>query len=174
MTERDQPGNPLVNSYKTKDSRWLYLVCLQADRFWAELCTLLGCTELIGDPRFANAAVRYEHRTDCVEALDEVFGARTLDEVKTDLAGFTGVWAPALSFTEVHEHPQVHANGFLPEVEASGTLVRLVAAPMHFDGTPTAPRSAAPELGQHTEEVLLDAGLDWDEISAYRDKGALG
>jgi formyl-CoA transferase len=45
---------------------------------------------------------------------------------------------------------------------------------MQFDGAVTVPRSAAPELGQHTEDVLLEAGLDWDQISAYREQGALG
>ncbi|MEY2569678.1 MAG: hypothetical protein QOE63_28, partial [Acidimicrobiaceae bacterium] len=155
MFPREQPGNPITNWYQTKDGRWLYLVCLQADRFWAELCTLLGCTELIADPRYADAAVRYEHRTECVHALDAVFNAKTLDEVKADLATFTGVWSPVQTFTEVHVHVQVIANGFLPEVEAAtGKPFRLVAAPMQFDGAVTVPRSAAPELGQHTEDVL--------------------
>ena len=175
MMDRTSPGNPITNWYQTKDGRWLYLVCLQADRFWGELCTKLGCTELIDDPRFADAAVRYEHRQECVAALDAVFGAKTLDEVKKDLAGFTGVWAPVQSFTEVHEHPQVAANGFLVEVEGlNGKTFRVVPAPMQFDGGQSASTAPAPELGQHTEEVLLDAGLDWDEITAYREKNAMG
>jgi formyl-CoA transferase len=80
-----------------------------------------------------------------------------------------------LSFKEIHEHRQVAANGFLPSVTGNdGLEFRLVAPPMHFDGEHSAPAGPAPELGQHTEEVLLDAGLAWDAISQARDDGVLG
>jgi formyl-CoA transferase len=45
---------------------------------------------------------------------------------------------------------------------------------MSFDDEPTVPQGAAPELGQDTELVLMDAGMDWDEITAVRETGALG
>ena len=45
---------------------------------------------------------------------------------------------------------------------------------MRFDDQATVPRGAAPELGQHTEEILLETGLDWDEIGRLREIGALG
>src|SRR5579862_1424363 len=122
--DRLQPNNPIVNWYLTADGRWIYLVCLQGDRFWAELCGLLGRADLIADDRFANAQVRYEHRTACVEALDAVFAAKTLDEVRRDLAGFSGVWAPVLRLSEVHDHPQVQPNGLFPEVSRGGSTFR--------------------------------------------------
>ena len=62
--------NPLVNGYATKDDRWVYFVCLQPDRFWAEFCTLLERPDLIGDPRYVDSKARYEHRTELVEELD--------------------------------------------------------------------------------------------------------
>lgn len=110
-----------------------------------------------------------------MQVLDAIFAGKTLEEWKVRLASFSGVWAPVLTFKEVHQHPQAEPNGFLPMVTSNdGIDFRLVSAPMHFDGTPTAPSGASPELGQHTEEILLDAGLDWDAISAARDSGALG
>jgi crotonobetainyl-CoA:carnitine CoA-transferase CaiB-like acyl-CoA transferase len=175
VIERTSPGNPISNSYQTKDGRWLFLVCLQSDRYWAELCTCLGCTELIDDPPFADATARYEHRTECVAALDRVFAAKTLDDVRRDLAEFSGVWSPVQTPIELHEHPQVEANGYLPEIQSNaGVPFRLVAPPAQFDGAPIAPQGAAPELCQHTEEVLLDIGLTWEDITAFRDTGALG
>ena len=99
----------------------------------------------------------------------------TLDEIKEKFAGFSGVWAPVLRPSELYTHPQVEVNGFLPRVAATtGSDFNLVAAPMHFSGHTTAPPGPAPELGQHTEEVLLEAGLDWDAISALRESGGLG
>jgi formyl-CoA transferase len=175
LGDRTQSPNPIVNTYRTKDGRWLYLVCLQAARFWAELCTLLGCPELIEDERFVDDAARYTNRVACVGALDAVFGSKTLDEVHQALDGFTGVWAPVLRPAEIPDHPQIEPNGFFPVITPqNGNPFRLVPAPMRFDDQPTVPRGAAPELGQHTEEILLETGLGWDEISELRESGGLG
>ena len=176
MNVRTQPGNVITNWYRTSDRRWIYLVCLQADRFWPELCNdVLGRPDLVTDPKYANAAVRLENRVECVALLDEIFGSRTLDDWKERLAGFSGVWAPVLTFREVHEQPQVGPNGYLPTVVGNdGLEFKLVSPPMHFDDVPSAPSGPAPELGQHTEDVLLDAGLEWDAIAAARESGALG
>jgi crotonobetainyl-CoA:carnitine CoA-transferase CaiB-like acyl-CoA transferase len=172
---RLEPGNPIVNYYRTKDDRWINLVCLQADRFWAELCGLIGRPELADDPRFVDAKVRYENRRACVEELDRTFAERTMAEWKGVLSEFKGVWAPALTFMEIHEHAQVEANKYLTELTAAdGTQFRLVAPPYQFDEEPSAASASAPELGQHTEEVLLDVGLGWDEVAVLRDSGALG
>ncbi|BBY80318.1 CoA transferase [Mycolicibacterium pulveris] len=166
--------NPIVNLYRTADDRWLNLVCLQADRFWGELCELIGRPELADDERFHDGVSRFVNREACVAELDKTFGARTMDEWKSVLSGFSGVWAPAATFEEVCENPQVAENGYLPAVAGNdGREFRLVSPPYQFDGVPGAPAGPAPELGQHTEEVLLESGLDWDEISALRDSGAL-
>jgi len=172
---RLEQGNPLVNWYRTADGRWLYLVLLQADRFWAELCGVIERPELIDDPRFVAAPVRYQNRADCVAALDAAFATRSLAEWEERFETFSGVWAPVLSFDELHHHRQVEANGYLPEVVShEGHPFRLVAPAMQFDEVPTAPSGPAPETGQHTEEVLLDAGLSWDEIAQLRESGTLG
>jgi crotonobetainyl-CoA:carnitine CoA-transferase CaiB-like acyl-CoA transferase len=175
IPSRTAPGNPLTNWYKTSDGRWIYLVLLQADRFWGELCDVLGHPELKDDARFSEMGVRFQNREACVQTLDEIFAAATLDEWKQRLAGFSGVWAPVINVHEVHSHPQIDPNGYLPELtDNDGITFKLVSAPMTFDDEPTVPQGAAPELGMHTELVLMDAGLDWDEISAIRETGALG
>jgi formyl-CoA transferase len=172
---RAQAPNPLVNSYRTGDGRWLYLVCLQSDRHWLELCDLLERPDLAADERFADMIGRATNAAACVAELDATFARAPLAEWVPRLASFTGVWAPVSTPAEVHEHVQVAANGFLPEVTANdGSTYRLPAPPMQFGGEAPVPRSPAPELGQHTEEVLLELGRDWDEISALRAAGALG
>lgn len=176
VQRRTEPGNPITNSYPTKDDRWLYLVCLQADRFWPEVCNTIGRPDLIDDPRFADAASRFANKTECVETLDEVFRTKTLDEWKVAFEGFSGVWAPVVSALEVRDHVQVEPNGFLPEITGldGASTFRVVAPPQHFGGEPTTPAGPAPETGQHTEEVLLDYGFEWDDIAALRENGALG
>jgi crotonobetainyl-CoA:carnitine CoA-transferase CaiB-like acyl-CoA transferase len=173
--DRKESPNPLVNGYATRDDRWVYFVCLQPDRFWEEFCTLLGRSDLITDERYLDSKARYENRVELVTELDREFIGLTLDEIRAKFEGFSGVWAPVLRPSELHSHPQVEVNGYLPHVTAhDGSDYRIVAAPAHFSGHTTAPPGPAPELGQHTEEVLLESGLDWDAIGALREAGGLG
>lgn len=173
--DRTDAPNPIVNVYRTKDSRWINLVCLQAQRYWAQLCVLIGRDDLITDRRFADDAGRYANRRVCIAELDTTFAARTLDEWRQVLANFSGVWATAATVSELHDDAQVLANDYLPEVPGGdGSAFRVVAPPYQFDDQPTRPRAPAPELGQHTEEILVELGLDWHGITEYRDSGALG
>jgi crotonobetainyl-CoA:carnitine CoA-transferase CaiB-like acyl-CoA transferase len=169
------PGNVLSNVYPTQDGRWIYFVCLQSDRFWAELCALIGASELATDPRYETAERRFKNRRDCVEALDAVFTGNPLAYWLDALKDFSGVWAPVLDMEEVARHVQVEPNGYLPEVEAhDGSSFRLVAPPVRFGDRHTVPQGPAPEVGQHTEFVLIEAGFEWEEIEKLRESGALG
>ena len=171
--DRTRPPNPIVNSYRTKDGRWLFLNMLQPDRYWPDLCRRLGRPDLIADPRFADGRARFAHRADCVRELDVIFATRTLAEWRSALAEAEGVWAPMQTARELGEDPQAVANDYLPEVErGDGTHFTLVASPVQFDESAPALRPA-PELGQHTEEVLLALGLSWEEIAAAKEAGAV-
>jgi crotonobetainyl-CoA:carnitine CoA-transferase CaiB-like acyl-CoA transferase len=172
FTREDLP-NPIVGIYKTKDGRFISLVMLESDRFWPDLCRHLGHEELIDDPRFRDAAARFENRRECIRLLDEIFATRTYAEWRETLATAEGVWAPLQTVREVHDDVQVIANGYLPELHAdNGTPYWLVANPVQFDETPPE-LGRAPEHGQHTEEVLLELGLTWDEIIAHKESGAI-
>lgn len=109
--DRLDAPNPLVNSYRTADDRWLNLVCLQSDRHWAELCELIGVPELADDDRFRDVTARYLNRGACIAELDKAFGARPLDQWREALAGFSGVWSAAATFAEVCASEQVADNG---------------------------------------------------------------
>src|SRR5207302_337378 len=89
------------------------------------------------------------------------------------LADEEGVWAPVATPKEVLTDPQTLANGYLvPNVDEAGVQYNVAANPVQFDGaSPLAAR--APEHGEHTEQILLELGLDWPEISAAKDTGAV-
>jgi crotonobetainyl-CoA:carnitine CoA-transferase CaiB-like acyl-CoA transferase len=170
---RTNAPNPIVNSYRTKDDRWLFLNMLQPDRFWPDLCRRVGRPDLIDDPRYADGMSRFQNREQCVRELDSVFAAKTLAEWKSLLADAEGVWAPMQSARELNDDPQAIANGYLPEIRRQdGSHFTLVANPVQFDETPPQ-LSPAPELGQHTEEVLLELGMSWEEIARCKDEGAI-
>ena len=172
-SDRTRAPNPIVNSYRTRDGRWLFLNMLQPDRYWSDLCTRLGHPELIADPRFADGRVRFENRVDCIKTLDRIFAERTLSEWCERLADAEGVWAPLQSAREVNDDVQAMANGYLPAVDrGDGTSFTLVASPVEFDEEPVGLR-AAPELGQHTEEVLRALGLTWEELAACKEAGTI-
>jgi crotonobetainyl-CoA:carnitine CoA-transferase CaiB-like acyl-CoA transferase len=167
---RETTWNPLTSYYPTKDDRWICLAMLQADRWWPDLARHLGREDLIADARFASAEARLANRTEFVATLDEIFRTQTLDEWRRILATTEGVWAPVLSPAEIAEDPQVRDNGFFPDVETGdGTPFRIVAGPAQFDGEPVGTLRRAPEHGEHTEEVLLELGLDWDDIIALKE-----
>jgi len=165
--------NPLTGTYRTRDGRFVALVMLQADRHWADFCRHLGRPEWIDDPRYADAAARRENAADCAAALQATFATRTLAEWKQQLAGLDAAWEPQQSVRELREDPQAKANGYLTEVKgAEGESYELVSNPCQFDER-VPELSPAPECGAHTEEVLLELGVDWDEIGALRSDGVL-
>ena len=171
--DAEAPPNPLVGLYRTGDGRWISLVMLESDKFWADFCEHLGRPDLVDDPRFADAGARYEHRRECRGVIADTFASASLATWRERLATMQGVWAVVQNARELHDDPQVGANGYLPTVTADdGTPVALVASPVQFDET-SATLSRAPEHGQHTEEVLLELGLSWDDLVAYKETGAI-
>jgi crotonobetainyl-CoA:carnitine CoA-transferase CaiB-like acyl-CoA transferase len=169
---RGATPNPLVGVYRTKDGRHIQLVFLEADRYWPDLCRVIGREDLLADPRFADMRTRAENGAACMAELDAAFAERTFAEWKTVLAGFDAPWAPVQAVTELIDDPQVTANGYIAGVDDDGVMYQLPNVPVQFDGQPAALRRA-PEHGEHTEAILLDLGYDWDEIGALRDAGAI-
>ncbi len=174
LTPHAEPRNPLVNIYRTRDRRYIALVSLQADRDWPELCARLAIPELVADPRFDTAARRMENRHECVAQLDAAFAARTLDEWRGQLAGTRFVWEAMQTPGEVATDPQVVANDYIVPLDREGDESlppMLVASPVQFDETSRHDLHRAPEMGEHTEQVLLDLGYAWDDISALKARG---
>jgi crotonobetainyl-CoA:carnitine CoA-transferase CaiB-like acyl-CoA transferase len=165
--------NPLVGNYRTKDGRFITLMMLQGDRFFAEVMGLIGLSALATDERFGDGMARFTNRVELIAQMDATFASRTLEEWKTALATLSGAWAPLQSAIELHDDPDVVANGYIPTVTAmSGATFAMPANPVQFDEQHNVP-TGAPEHGQHTEEVLLELGIEWADIEAYKEQGAI-
>jgi crotonobetainyl-CoA:carnitine CoA-transferase CaiB-like acyl-CoA transferase len=155
---RHSNQTPLMNSYRTADGRWFFFTGLEADRHIASVCRALGRPDLISDPRFADATAIRRNRTEVIAVLDEVIAGQALD-VWAERFDREGVWwAPAQGPAEVLEDPQLAANdGFLSTRDASGGETgRSVNGPVSFSDLPLRPAPPAPQLGQHTDEVLSE------------------
>jgi len=172
--DRRQNPNPGVALYRTSDDRFVMLVLLQSDKFWADLVTRLGKPEMATDERFVDAAARAQNCVECITLLDEAFAAHPLSHWREVLEDFAGAWSPFQTLDELYEDPQVVANGYLPTMTAAnGQEVQLVASPAQFDETP-AEITRCPGHGEHTDDVLLALGMDWDELIALKTSGAVG
>ena len=165
--------NPLSRNYTTKDGRVLAFTCLQAGRYWPNLCETVGRPELTKDPRFEDHASLMANSIAAIEILNEVFASATLDEWRQRLASFTGQWTVVQDTLQAAADQQTIANGYLQECHtANGTPFQLVAAPVQFDEEPAAPQRA-PEFNEHGDSILADIGLDMDAIIDLKIRGVV-
>jgi len=172
--ERTNPPNPLVNTYCCSDGAWLVLFMNPPDRYWPGVCAALGRPELADDARYSTLAARAEHTREVVALLEAAFATAARAEWGRRLDAQGAIWAPVQTLTEVVADPQARANGyFTPLTHPSLGTFEMVDTPLRFGRTPASPHDGAPELGQHTEEVLLELGYSWQEIGTLRDGGAL-
>jgi crotonobetainyl-CoA:carnitine CoA-transferase CaiB-like acyl-CoA transferase len=133
--------------------------------------------EIVGRPELSERfpAVYYweAEKAALFPILDEVLATRTTAEWCELLASAGLRHAAVRNHAEVVADPAVWANGYLTTVSDSSGDAVVVAPPVRFSATPVRPGAAAPELGQHTEEVLLELGYGWDSIATLRAAGAI-
>jgi len=171
--DRFHAPNPIINCFQSGDGRWFWLLLLQADRHWPDLLRAVERADMLEDERWRDISVRRANAESLVRELDGEFRKRPLAEW-AEIFDRENVWfAPVNSISQALEDPIAQASGAFAEVEGPEGPVRIVNTPVDFYGTPNAPRGLAPELGQHTEEVLLELGYDWDGISALKEKGVI-
>ncbi len=166
---------PFWNTYRGSDGRYFALGVL-LDRGWPETCQAIGRPELENDERFATFRGRVrDHAKELIAIFEEAFAQRPADEWVRILNGLGVFSARVQNYEEIARDPQVLANGYIADVpRADAPPLRMAATPIQFQKTPVCLRSIAPELGQHTEEVLIEAGYTWEEIDALRGQGIIG
>ncbi|MDP6101096.1 MAG: CaiB/BaiF CoA-transferase family protein, partial [Dehalococcoidia bacterium] len=170
---RSLSNNPIANYYKCADDRWLMICHPQSDRFWGDVCRAIGRPELENDSRFSDMHLRRENRKELVTLLDEVFASRPRVEWLDLLESHDLIFSPLNEVDDIPEDPQVLDDGCIGEMEYPEMgMMKVLNPPADFSQTPARAYSPAPELGQHTEEVLTELGdYSWDEIATLREQG---
>ncbi len=174
--KRSESIVPTVTNYRAGDGEWVWLLGVEADRHWPRMVKALELEDLEKDPRFSDAAKRRENAAELMSILDAQFAKRPLAEWVERFDAVDLWWAPVQTPEQVVNDPQAHAAGAFVEIpgpDGNGSQ-RAVAAPVQFSAATTLPRSGAPALGQHTDEVLRGLGLPDAEIRELREKGTLG
>ncbi len=163
--------NPLSNTYRTSDGRFIQLMFLQPDRYWADFCKAFALDKLIDDPRFSDIKVRAKNKSACIALLDDEFARRSYEECQALLRTIDAPWAPVQRVTELLDDPQVIANQYISEVkpEDGSPSYRLPSVPVQFDEQAPNIRRA-PELGENTETILMELGYEWETIAELQSK----
>jgi crotonobetainyl-CoA:carnitine CoA-transferase CaiB-like acyl-CoA transferase len=166
-------GNPLVNTYRTKDDRYLSICCLQAGKYWPGICEVIGQPELASDERFAEPMSLMKNGAAATQILAAAFAERAAAEWRERLAGFSGQWAMVQDTLEASVDPQTVANGYVVDCRTSdGTPFQLAAAPVQYDEKPAIP-GRAPEFNEHGDAILGELGFDMDAILDLKVRGVV-
>jgi crotonobetainyl-CoA:carnitine CoA-transferase CaiB-like acyl-CoA transferase len=172
---RSNKGHPLLHAiygiFRTSDG-WVAMVGVtppNRHKFYEAV----GRTDLIEDPRFQAMFMDEATKLALFAEIRPAFLTRTTAEWVEIMRRDGQRVAPVRSYDQVAADPQVLMNGYIVPVEHPefGTT-HMVGSPVRFSDTPATPSAVAPELGQHTEEVLLEIGYSWDDIEQLRAQGA--
>ena len=144
------------------------------DSQFAKFCEVAGHPALAQDERFARNQNRVRHRAVLVPQLEAIMKTRS----KADwLAALEAAKVPCGSINSIGEaldDPQAHARGAVISLPHPLTTdLRLIASPMKLSATPVSYRRAPPLLGQHSDELLREAGCSDQEIAAWRRDGVI-
>ena len=159
-------SSPTANNYLLADGRRIWVIGVDVRRHWAPLCRAVGLAQLIEDERFATPRDRSANAEALIALLDAAFAAMDMAAIEAASSAEPDFfWAPVNSLDDLLADPQFAPSGALVEVPdspGSSTTTTMVATPVDYSRTVVQPRSLAPELGQHTEEVLA-------ELAAHND-----
>jgi crotonobetainyl-CoA:carnitine CoA-transferase CaiB-like acyl-CoA transferase len=168
---RDLRSGGITGIHPTKAGS-LY-ISANTPHFWMALCELTGIPELAGDPRFDTVRKRAEHAALLVPRLRAALQARTAVEWEA-LLGERVPCAAARPVEDMFDHPQVAAEGILASFEHPGVgHYRGMAHPVRFGSGPPPAPFAAPQLGQHSREILAGFGYSDEEIDRLRGAGVV-
>jgi len=166
---------PLRNYYKCSDGRWLMITLTPPDKYWGTLCRALKHPELENDPRFNTNDKRYENAEQLITIFDEIFATRLLDEWLSIFSSHDLFCSAINSLSSLADDPQVIENEYLVDFEHP-TLgkIKIPGYPVKFSESWAKTKSAAPELGEHTDEVLREVcGYSEEEIIRFRGNGII-
>ncbi len=160
-------GIPNYNVYLTKDGKYITIAAIEP-WFFANLCRALGREDFIAH-EFDSSK-----RAEIARVFTETFKTKTRDEWFAILTRNDICAGRMLTFDEVPSDPQVLAREMIVEVEGpGGQKIKQVGVSLKFSDTPGSIRSLAPQLGQHTDEILGALGYAKDEIDRWREAGAI-
>lgn len=161
--EREEAQSFIDLIYEVEDG---YIsVAVMQDKQWKAFCNALNKPQLIEDERFSTAQKREMNKNARLEEIQKAVLKFKQIEILDLLEAADVPCAPVLTRTQMRQHPQVMANKIIIETEhPNAGKLRQVRTPAVFSNTPGKIKFGAPKLGEHTKEVLMEAGFDDETI----------
>jgi crotonobetainyl-CoA:carnitine CoA-transferase CaiB-like acyl-CoA transferase len=181
LVDRTQPSKrgradafgPMNTLYRCGDGTWIILSAQDQSK-WSGLCDAIGRPELADDERFATPLARFQNNRVIIAELDELFASASVDHWGPILDTTGIIWAPVAELPDLVDDPQARAIGMFAEVDHPTGPFETLTAPFTMSASEVRVRGRAPDVGEHTVDVLRDAGVAADRIEQLRADGVLG
>ncbi|HJQ57701.1 MAG TPA: CoA transferase [Vineibacter sp.] len=168
---RERPRSALANIYRTSDDRWLQLTVVREEKLWPGVCRAIERPELENDARFATIEARRSRTPELATLLAEAFITRDYAYWRDTLAALDITFGVISRVQDIPDDAQAVHAGAIVEA-ANPEMPRTIGNPIRLDFARPRVGGPGPALGQHTEEVLREAGLTHAEIAALQTGGA--
>jgi formyl-CoA transferase len=168
---RERALNAVTNHYKCKDGRWIILSLLNEEKQWQVLTRILDREDLVADERFATKAGRHQRSVELIKIFDEVFATKPLAEWRKLLDGNGLVLGVVGILDDIPHDRQMLDNEVLVPFENDTMLT--INSPIWVDGTRKVQPRRPPGIGEHSDEILRQAGYDEASIKKLRASGAV-
>ncbi len=174
--DRIRPSNPLHNYYQAVDGKWFWLnmAIAESDKYWARFCHAVGIEEWEKDPRclawVETAEITEDLSAELTAAIGRAFAKHTSDEWTEILRQADLLGSRIYTISDAVSDPQMLENKYIVDWDHPVLgKIKMTGMPISFSGIDFSTSGRAPELGEHTEEVLTEiGGLSWDEIEDLR------
>jgi formyl-CoA transferase len=168
---RERALNAVTNHYQCQDGRWLILSLLNEDRQWPTLARCLGREDLVSDPRFETKQDRHARSLELIKIFDEIFAGKDLAEWRKILDGNGLVFGVVGILDDIPGDQQMIDNEVLVPFENDTMMT--ISSPIWVDGSKKVQPRKPPGLGEHSDEILRNAGYDDAAIKQLRASGTV-
>lgn len=167
VARRAGTGHPFMpalwGSYATADG-WMVMGGVY-DARWETFCQVMDMAEFVHDDRFSDGIKRFQNSGALRQLIEPRLRTRTTAEWMDAFVRMDIIAAPVQTYDDILHDPQARENGYVLTVDDPRRgPVKIVGCPIQLSETPATVKCPAPELGQHTEEVLLEIGYTWEQI----------
>jgi formyl-CoA transferase len=170
--DRKNPASAALNVYRAADDTWFVLI-VEHGKLEAVL-KAIGRADLLTDPRFSDPAQLTANMPQLTAIFDEIFSAQPMAHWYEIFAGLNVTFGAVRGPQEVINDPQLRANDIVVPLEGAGsTITSTISSPIQVHGVSKVHARRAPEVGEHSEEILTELGFDAKTIEGFQASGAV-